>query len=173
MLIGNELVYYKRRDVYEQNKDPIARIELVNPPGIINILPPETIRKNNSITTLFCFNIHTPKRVYSLRIDNYNDMIFWVKKLLRRNEPNELIDGLDTLVHESELLHSNDDEMVMEQFSTLEAILDHEDATEAYLRYGNVQSVPWCVSGRVKENEAHFWKCLILSETVLAVTECK
>ena len=61
-------------------------------------------------------------------------MIFWVKKLSRRNEPNELIDGLDALVHESELLHSNDDELVMEKFSTLDAILEQKDATDAYMR---------------------------------------
>merc|ERR1719474_1369444 len=148
VLIDNELLYYKRRDVYEQNKDPIARIELVNPPGIIKILPPETIRKNHSITTLFCFDIHTPKRVYSLRIDNYNDMIFWVKKLSRRNEPNELIDGLDALVHDSEHLHSNDDEQVMEQFSTLEAILEEKDATDAYMKY---------LQSNHNEEFIHFW----------------
>eukprot|EP01083_Nonionella_stella_P198326 728230_1 len=61
VLIDNELLYYKRRDVYEHKKDPIARIELVSPPGIIKILPPESIRKNGGQTqTMFLFDIHTP-----------------------------------------------------------------------------------------------------------------
>lgn len=148
VLIDNELLYYKRRDVYEHKKDPIARIELVNPPGIIKILPPETIRKNATITTFFCFDIHTPKRVYSLRTDNYNDMIFWVKELSRRNEPNELIDGLDELVSISEDIHSNDDEAIMDRFSSLDKILNDKEAIEAYMKY--LQSIH-------NEEFIHFW----------------
>ena len=149
VLIGNELLYYKRRDVYENNKDPIARIELVSPPGIIKILPPETIRKNGGHTqTMFLFDIHTPKRVYSLRIDNYDDMIFWVKALSRRNEPNELIDGMHLLVSQSEILHSNDDEVVMDKFSDLQTILNDKDATDSYMKY--LQSIH-------NEEFIHFW----------------
>lgn len=148
VLIGDELLYYKRRDIYEHKKDPIARIQLVSPPGIIKIVPPETIRKNNNITTFFCFDIHTPKRVYSLRCDNYNDMIFWVKALSRRNEPNELIDGLDSLLSGSEQLHSNDDEAIMDKFSSLESILNDNSAIDAYMKY--LQSIH-------NEEFIHFW----------------
>eukprot|EP00485_Elphidium_margaritaceum_P002907 CAMPEP_0202701318 /NCGR_PEP_ID=MMETSP1385-20130828/14420_1 /ASSEMBLY_ACC=CAM_ASM_000861 /TAXON_ID=933848 /ORGANISM="Elphidium margaritaceum" /LENGTH=594 /DNA_ID=CAMNT_0049358709 /DNA_START=90 /DNA_END=1874 /DNA_ORIENTATION=- len=149
VLIDNELLYYRRRDMYENHKEPIARIELVNPPGIVKILPPETARKNNTTTiTYFNFDIHTPKRVYSLRSDNYKEMVFWVKALSRRNEPNELIDGIDVLVAQSERKHSDYDEALMDRFSTLQSILADKEATDAYLKY---------LQSQHNEEFIHFW----------------
>merc|ERR1712130_296377 len=64
------------------------------------------------------------------------------------NEPNELIDGLDLLVMESEELHSNDDEIIMDKFSDLQTILDDKDATDSYMKY--LQSTH-------NEEFIHFW----------------
>ena len=38
-------------------------------------------RRDTAMSTLFCRGIHMPKRVSSLRLDNYHDMIFWVRAL--------------------------------------------------------------------------------------------
>jgi len=64
------------------------------------------------------------------------------------NEPNELIDGLDLLVMESEEMHSNDDEIIMDKFSDLQTILNDKDATDAYMKY--LQSIH-------NEEFIHFW----------------
>lgn len=107
VLIGDELGYYKNRESYENGKEPCGRIILNNPPAIIKVQKPQpsNYQMSNHIIYWYIIIIHTPKRKYELRIDGYHCMIFWVRKLMRINPDNQLIDGISILIQQSEQLH--------------------------------------------------------------------
>eukprot|EP01084_Bolivina_argentea_P175391 303739_1 len=132
VLIGDELLYYQSLNNYQSNKKPKARIVLGN--QFIKSFPPVTHRKHAG-KTIFKFNICTPTQIYSLRTNRYDNMKFWMKELSRRNERDELIDGLSLLIGESEQAHSTNDEFMMEKFSDLRSVLSDNNAIVAYHRY--------------------------------------
>lgn len=110
VMVEHELLYFKKRSHFfssgggrksshKAKQLILGRIELQNPVPIINIL---TSRKN---ANYFHFSIHTPQRIYSLRTRFLNEMIFWVKILMRKNETNQVIQGLSEFIAQSEQIH--------------------------------------------------------------------
>lgn len=165
VLIDDNLWYYKDKATYDKKKDPIASIQLTKPAAIIKVVfdgennnnktsanvtesqlrdinntSHHLSRRNNGRNNknnahFYYFDIHTPKRIYSMKINDYDSMIEWIHRLQRRNEPNEILTALDSLMADSEYMHGIDDEKTLDSFATIDDILTNESARKYYRSY--------------------------------------
>ena len=86
-------------------------------------------------SNFYYFDIHTPKRIFNFKVDDYDTMLEWISKLQRPNIPNSILNSLDSFMADSEYMHGMDDEKTLDSFNNLDSILTNEDARRYYRNY--------------------------------------